>query len=352
MLITGAGSGASENLIRSLLAGEPALHVVGCHDDRFILAKSSAARRYVVPGVGSPRFVEAIEAIVVREHVQLVLPTSDADVLALSAARSRLPCFLPADDVIRLCQDKQALADVLRSRGVPVPETYPVTDLARLEAVFERLRGHSRVWCRARTGTRSLAAAPVTGAEQARAWIRHWEDARGIAPSSFSLAEYLPGRDFLCQTVWRDGRLILASTFERLAYFGGEGNPSGRSSLSSLAKTVVDPRLVHVTREAIEAIAPQASGAFAIDLKENARGVPCVTEINAGRFFIGMTAFTSVLKHNMPLTFVRLALGEPVGIVDEYDAVEDYYLVRDLDTPPGVFHADELLEKTVDLDDA
>jgi len=41
---------------------------------------------------------------------------------------------------------------------------------------------------------------------------------------------------------------------------------------------------------------------------------------------------------------VRLALGEPVGLREEYDAVADYYLVRDLDTLPGVFHADELFE--------
>ena len=57
-----------------------------------------------------------------------------------------------------------------------------------------------------------------------------------------------------------------------------------------------------------------------------------------------MTAFDHVGKHNMPLTYVRLALGERVDMQDEYDAVEDYYLVRDLDTLPGVFHADDLFD--------
>jgi carbamoyl-phosphate synthase large subunit len=94
----------------------------------------------------------------------------------------------------------------------------------------------------------------------------------------------------------------------------------------------------------VRSLGPSISGVFSVDLKENRRGVPCVTEINAGRFFIGMTAFDHVSKHNLPLTFVRLALGEPVGLRDEYDAVDDYYLVRDLDTLPGVFHADELFD--------
>ncbi|HTC25363.1 MAG TPA: hypothetical protein VK688_13470, partial [Gemmatimonadales bacterium] len=68
------------------------------------------------------------------------------------------------------------------------------------------------------------------------------------------------------------------------------------------------------------------------------------TEINAGRLFMAMTAFDRVLKHNMSLTYVRLGLGQPVDLHDEYDAVEGYYLVRDLDLVPGLYHADELFE--------
>jgi carbamoyl-phosphate synthase large subunit len=138
--------------------------------------------------------------------------------------------------------------------------------------------------------------------------------------------------------------MILCATFERLSYFGGENSPSGVSSLSSLAKTVVDDRIVDVCRRVVSAVATGTSGAFSIDLKERADGTPCVTEINAGRFFIGMTAFDPVFKHNMPLTYVRLALGEPVEIREEYNMAEEHYLVRDLDTLPGVFHASEFFE--------
>jgi carbamoyl-phosphate synthase large subunit len=100
-----------------------------------------------------------------------------------------------------------------------------------------------------------------------------------------------------------------------------------------------------VCRRAIQAVAPGTSGAFSIDLKENRQGVPCITEINAGRFFIGMTAFSHVSKYNMPAIFVRLACGEPVDLREEYDAAEGYYLVRDLDNPPGVFQEDELFNE-------
>ncbi len=346
LLVTGAGTGASNNLVRSLRAGDPSFFIVGCNDDRFVLTKSLADRKHLVPTPTSPSFARSLRRVVDAERVDLVIPTGDPDVLALSGAPGRKSCpvFLPSRVVIDLCQDKYDLTVFLRSRGLPAPETYAVTSLRGIEGIFKRMGRHRPLWCRARTGSRSLGAAPVANAEQARGWVRYWQDMRGVPVTAFTISEYLPGRDFLCQSLWKDGALILMSTFERLAYFGGENSPSGVSSLSSLAKTAVDTRVVNVCREAVRAVAPSASGAFSIDLKENSRGVPCITEINAGRFFIGMTAFDHVLKHNMPSTYVRLALGERVELRDEYDAVEDYYLVRDLDTLPGVFHADDLFD--------
>jgi carbamoyl-phosphate synthase large subunit len=112
---------------------------------------------------------------------------------------------------------------------------------------------------------------------------------------------------------------------------------------------VTEPQVLEVCRRAVQTLDPRANGLFSVDLKMDTRDVPCITEINAGRFFIGMTSFDLVSKHNMASTYVRLGLGEPVGLREEYDVPEDYYLVRDLDTLPGVFHADELFEDIVDL---
>ena len=346
ILVTGAGTGASNNLIRSLRAGDPAFFLVGVHADRFVLKKSSADRKYLMPAADGPAFIRALSRVVEAERIDLVIPTGDSDVTALSEQRGRFPgrLFLPARPIIRRCQDKYELTMSLRAGGVPAPESYPVIALERIETLFESLRWKVPLWCRARTGTRSLGAAPVTNPEQARSWIRYWEELRGVPATSFTLSEYLPGRDFLCQSLWHRGALVLANTFERLSYFGGENTPSGVSSLSSLAKTVVDRRLLDTCARAIRTLGRAVSGAFSVDLKEDRDGVPCITEINAGRFFIGMTAFDHVGKHNMPHTYVKLALGEDVGFRDEYDAVEDYYLVRDLDTLPGVFHATDLFD--------
>ena len=73
-----------------------------------------------------------------------------------------------------------------------------------------------------------------------------------------------------------------------------------------------------------------------------------VTEINAGRLFMAMTAFDGVLKHSMASTYVRLGLGEPVEFREEYDGQEGWYMVRDLDAHPGIVHVDDLFERILE----
>ena len=97
LLISGAGSGASNNLIRSLRAGDPALVIVGYHDDRFALKNSPADRNYLVPSSTRPDFAAALRRVLEIEGIDLLIPNSDPDVRAISRLRARIRCrlFLP-----------------------------------------------------------------------------------------------------------------------------------------------------------------------------------------------------------------------------------------------------------------
>lgn len=346
LLVLRAGTGASNNLIRSLRTGDPSLVIVGAHADRFVLKKSPADRNYLVPDPGRPELAGALAEVIERERIDLLVPDSDPDVRLVSDLRDTLPCrvFLPRREVIELCQDKHDLSAFLRARGLGAPLTYPVTDVETVDEVFHRLPPQPRLWCRIRSGAGSMGALPVKTPEQARSWIRYWEEMRGVPASTFTLSEYLPGRDFSAQGLWKDGRLHLIKMSERLSYFGGANQPSGTSSTPALAKTVLEPRVLELCRAAVHAIDERASGVFSFDLKENADGLPCLTEINAGRFAMITPIYDLTGKHNMAVTYVRLAFDEPVEIPDACDVAEDHYLVRDLDTTPGVFHAEELFD--------
>ncbi|HSF06645.1 MAG TPA: hypothetical protein VLG10_12715 [Methylomirabilota bacterium] len=345
-----AGTGAANNLIRSLRAARRPVYVVGCHHDPFILRKSAADRNYLLPRPEHDHFLDALAGVIRTEEVDLFIPNNDDDVRLASRLREALPCrlFLPGYDVVELCQDKYRLNTFLADHDVPVPLTYPVTDRDPVEEVFRRLAPRSPLWCRVRRGSGSVGATPVRTVAQARAWISYWEDMRGVRPGSFILSEYLPGRDFACQMLWKSGTPVLTKTCERLSYFGGAGRPSGVSSVAALAKTVYEPSVREICAAAIQALGPDISGAFSLDLKEDAAGVPRITEINVGRFITLMNLFDLTGKRNMTATYVALALGEPVDLGDDYDVDEDHYFMRDVDTVPAIFHADDLFAGIAD----
>ena len=320
--------------------------MIGSHWDRFVLRSAEVDARYLTPHVDEPFYIEALAHVARDSQADVLIPNADPEVAVVSRWRARLPCrvWLPADDVVVLCQDKYDLAQHLHMRGVPAPRTVALRTLDELESAWERLGAPSHAWCRIRKGSGSRGATSVRDIEQARSWIDYWQTMRGVPPALFTLSEYLPGRDYSCESLWKDGRLIVVKTTQRISYFGGGDRPSGVSSNAALAKTIRDDRLVEVTCAAVLALSPAASGVFSLDLKEDVAGHPCVTEINIGRVFSTTTLFDLVGKHNLALLYARVALGEDPGVWGEYDSEPDHYFVRELDRPPTILHADELMD--------
>ena len=346
LLLTSAGNGSSNNLARSIRAGAGSSFIVGCNDDQFALKKSDADRNYVIPPADHPEWSEVLRWIMKTERLHLIIPTVDPDVESLSHARKKLGeyLFLPSEAVLSVCRDKYRLISLLRRSGIDAPETYPVRDLKNVDRIFQQLKGGRPLWCRVRSGAGSLGALPVQTSEQARSWIRYWKEMRGVPVTAFVLSEYLPGRDFGCQSVWKDGRLVLIKTYERLSYLGTGSQPSRFSSAAALAKTVVEADVVDTCVRAIKLLDAKATGVFSVDLKEDVRGIPCITEVGVGRFTSATNLFDMTGKHNMARTFVQLARGKPVKIEDSYDAAPDWYMMRDLDGAPRIFHASQFTD--------
>jgi hypothetical protein len=342
LLVLEAGYAASNNLARSLMAGDPSLVLIGCNQSRFFLKRFPAKRNYLLP-ISTQAYAAALRRIVKTERIDLVIPTTDADVLRIGRLRGRLGCrtFLPATSLIERCQDKYALTVFLRERGISAPLTYALTGIESIGAIFGRFPRGSRLWCRIRAGSGSYGAIPARTPEQVRGWISFWEGMRGVPAEAFTLSEYLPGRDYGVQCLWHKGTLVLAKMAERITYLD-TGSPSGQSSMPALAKTVYEPRVLEVCISAIRALDARASGVFFIDLKENEQGDPCITEINAGRFATMTNIYDLAGEHNMATAYARLALGKRLRIADPFDFADGFYLVRSVDTLPALMRGEEL----------
>jgi hypothetical protein len=348
ILVTGAGSGPSNNLMRSLTLGAPAHVLLGCHSDRFMLKKSPAARNFLLPPLDANEGAGLLAQVLESAQIDLVMPGNDRDALALAAMRARGPLaartLLPKLKTIEICQDKCALSLILRERGIPAPRTFALSDRESLAAAWDSLAFPGLAWCRIRRGFASRGATKVRDVEQAWSWISYWHTMRGTPVEEFTLCEFLPGRDFNVQGLWRDGTLRLIKMCERLSYLNADHHPSGMASTPALAKTVWEPAVIETCEAALHLIDDQATGVFSFDLKEDEAGVACITEINAGRFCMITNIHDFTGRHNMAATYVRLAFGERTDIDHPYDDAGEHYLVRDLDTLPTILPADALFE--------
>lgn len=348
ILVTAAGSGPSNNLMRSVSKGMPGTVLVGCHFDRFLLKKSPAQRNFLSPALDTPAGCEALLRILTEADIDLVMPGNDRDARALAVMRERLPStvrlLLPPLRTIDLCQDKGALTGFLRQLGIPAPRTHVITDRASLIDAWGKLAPSELAWCRIRRGFASRGAIQVRDCEQAWSWISYWHSMRGVPVEDFTLCEYLPGRDFNVQALCSKGTLVLIKMCERLSYLNADHHPSGMASTPAVAKTVWEPAAIETCRAAVRAIDPEASGVFSVDLKEDEKGVACITEINAGRFCMITNIHDFTGRHNMAATYVKVALGEASGVDNPYDAAGEHYLVRDLDTLPTILPADALFD--------
>jgi biotin carboxylase len=339
VLVTGAGTGRANNLVRSLKSGGYSLEIAGCHNDPFMIAKSETDWHFHAPPPSSgDGFARACQPVIEANAIDLVIPSSDEDALALARIRHQLPCrvHLPAADVIALCQDKYALGQALQANGLAVPETVAIRCYEDVVGAFRLLDHGSLLWCRTRHGAGSRGATKVRDAEQAWSWIRYWNEMRGVPIEEFTLSEYLPGRDFNVQGLWHNGATVLIKMCERLSYLDGDNRPSGTSSTPAVAKTLCDHQILDLCEQAVKLIAPDACGVFNLDLKQDAKGRARITEVNAGRFAMITNLYDFTGRHNMAQAYVRLALGHPARIGEVRDFAADQYLVRDYDTLPLV----------------
>lgn len=352
VLVTGAGGGGSNNLIRGLRKMGYDGKIVGTNISRYYNAKSIADENYHIPRGGEDGYLDALNRVIEVECVDLVIPNNGTEVREISRRRDEVNArtFLPPHRDIELCQDKLELTEYLRERGISAPVSRAIHDLDDIPEIFNELDGET-LWLRMRHGSGSKGATKVKTVEQAHYWIKYWEEMRGIERGEFTLCEYLPGRDYAFQSIWKSGELVLSKHLERLSYYGGDNRASGQSSTPQVGKLLYDDRVQKICEEAIRAVNNSATGMYSIDLKEDADGNPYVTEINIGRFCMITNAFNEVGNHNMADLYIQLAHGQEPSVENPRRDIGDEttYLVRELDTEPLLITENHLEESYVDL---
>ena len=335
VIVTGAGGSKALNFVKSLRMAPEKLYIVGTDSSKYHIELSNCDEKYLIPPYHSEGYIHALNRVIEAEDIGMVCPCPTVEVETISARRDRVNArlFLPRHDTITLCNDKYGLSRRLEAQGIPVPESYMIDSVEDLEEHLPRLlqKHSSHAWLRAIRGSGSKAALPIRDVEIADAWIRYWNWKNQIGYGDFMLSEYLPGKEFAFQSLWRNGELLTSQARERLEYLFGDLTASGQSSSYVVGKTVHDDRVNQACTQTIEAVDGKADGVFCVDLKEDSKGFPRITEVNAGRFFT-TNNFLSEAGSNMPYYYVKLGYGEEILGLPKYNAVPaGWYWIRVMD---------------------
>ena len=345
ILITGAGGSAGVNFTRSLWLGREHFYTAGTDTSKYHIKLSRTHRSYLVPNCKDENYISELNRIIDKEKIGFLHAQPDPEVLVISANRNKLNAktFLPSHEAIVLSQNKYLLNCHLYENNVSVPHTWLIDSKETLQLAFSC--GYDKLWLRANSGAGSLAALPVHDYKQAEMWIDYWTE-RGITWGQFILSEYLPGKEYAFQSVWKNGELFISAARERIEYLFQNRMPSGQSSTPTIAKSVHNEQVNKIAVQGILALDKSPQGVYCVDLKENEKGIPCIMEINAGRFFTTSYFFASA-GANMPYYYVKLGYDDDIDIVKsrikQYNAVEpDLYWIRQIDCGEKLVKGDEL----------
>jgi len=334
ILVTGAGGSAAKNFIESLRLSPEKFYIVGIDIKPYHLELTDLDASYIVPSVTDQNYLKKLIYLIDKEKIDLVHPQPDPEVLFLSRNRNKVKAklFLPKRKSIEVCQNKMKLISLLSQKKVPVGESFLViNEKVLLVAMKSLLKNGHKVWLRAIRGAGSRASLPVKSVKQAQFWIDYWSEMKGIGYGDFMATEFLPGKEFAFQSIWMKGKLITSQARERIEYLYGNLTPSGQTSTPSVARTVHREDVNEIATKAVLAVDTHATGVFCVDLKENKKSIPCVTEINAGRFFT-TSNFFSEAGSNMPYYYVKMAFREKLPKLPKYNPIpENWYWVRMVD---------------------
>jgi len=352
IVITSAGSGGTNNLIRTMKERKM-YFIIGTNVDKYKVAKSNADKDYILPHASNERmYLNKLRKLISLEKPDFIIVNSDAEVKVVSKYRDRIEptVFLPDNKTIELCHNKFDFYKFVKAKNINIAKTFEVNVLDNIENIFHQFEEYP-LWCRLKSGNGSTAATKLKNPEQARFWISYWNIMRNVPVKDFIISEFLPGRDFACQSLWNNGKLILMKVAERLSYYGGNKRASGMSSTPELAKTVYDKKIFNYCIDLVKNISfEKPNGIYSIDLKLNSKSRICVTEVNIGRFFMITTIFNLCGKYSMIDAYLKLALNrkEDLKIDDPFDFSE-VYMSRDLDTLPLVMTEKEINKRSQQL---
>ncbi len=347
VVLTGCGGIPTQNVAWCLRHNLDDYRIIGVDCDKYhIHLTEGFDRKYLVPRASEGGYVETLNRVIEKEGAEFVHPQPDVEVAALSEARDQLLArtFLPRRSTVSLCHDKYALLQALEKKRIPVARSMLLEEEDDVDRAFQVIG--DKIWLRLTRGAGGRGSLPVEDTGLAKKWVQYWN-----GWGKFSAEEYLPGRNLAWQGLFRRGRLLACVSWERIRYIISHVSPSGITGTPSVARLIDDDRVHRIGEQSIRAIDEMPDGVFGVDLKENAQGVPCVTEVNPGRFFTPSYMYAKA-GYNIVRAYFQVAFDQSVEIGPRFSAGNELFWIRGIDANPVMVRMQRNLRIGQELNEA
>ncbi len=330
ILVTGSGGSPGYNFVKAIRSANERLYITGTDSSEYhVHLAREVDSRFVVPRYDDEKYTDRLNEIIEEEGLQFLHAHPDVEVGRISEDREKLRArvFLPDKKTVKLCHDKYRLIKHLNQKRLPSAQNILLETEEDIRKAFQKLG--SKIWLRAIRGAGGRGSLPVENVDHARAWVDYWN-----GWGSFVAEEYLPGRNMAWQAIFKEGELVTSLVWERIEYIIAHVSPSGITGTPSVAKIIEKDDVGDIAMDVVESITQTPNGIFSIDFKENGERVPCVTEINPGRFFTPSYMYVEA-GINLPAIYLKLAFDEEVSSVPRTNAFKNkIFWIRGIDMTP------------------
>ena len=313
ILVTASGGPSTLSFSRSLRDADPQrtrYRLIGTDCDAYNIHRSEVDVAYLCPKASDPAYIPFLVNLIKKEGIEFIHSQPEIEAYTIGKHREVIQqtgctLFMPAQQTIELLRDKWESYRIWQQAGIKVPENVFLHSVDDLKVAFEKFG--QDIWIRETVGAAGKGSLSRPSFETA---LNHLNQSKAWGHAV--AAEHLGRETVTWQSIWHDGRLVVAQGRRRHSWAFGNRTQSGVTGLTGVGETVGDPALDELAVRCVRAADPNPNGIFSVDFTEDLKGVPNPTEINIAKFFT-THHFITRAGCNMPEILVQLAFGEYKG---------------------------------------
>lgn len=121
VLVTGIGGNVGQGILRNIASLQWPIHLIGTDIATFSAGSHLCHATYQVPYAFDPGYIAAIQSIVERESVDLIIPSTDYEIYYLSLHASEISAVIAASlpETAKIYLDKYETYRYLTQHGIP-----------------------------------------------------------------------------------------------------------------------------------------------------------------------------------------------------------------------------------------